>query len=79
MKGNMFKPRKFKIMEALATHRGAHVRFRGQWLVDAGFHVGARFTLTCPKAGTLILQVDQSNQTQQVLAKVMDQLKLGIA
>lgn len=51
------KTRTFKVMEAMATHGGAHLRFRGQWLREAGFHPGAAVTLTSLSPGVIELRV----------------------
>jgi hypothetical protein len=51
------KPRSYKVMEAMATEKGAHVRFRGQWLCQAGFHPGLHFTATPVSPGVLELRV----------------------
>jgi hypothetical protein len=49
-------PRHFTVMEPMATDRGAHLRFRGNWLVEAGFAPGDRFQLTNPEPGVLQLR-----------------------
>ena len=53
----LMKTRTFKVMEAMATEKGAHLRFRGQWLVEAGFHPGLVFTATPISPGLLELRV----------------------
>lgn len=51
--------RQFKVMAPLATQRaGAHVRFRGRWLCDAGFHPGMSFSVINPSPGVLELRVE---------------------
>src|ERR1035441_3644045 len=51
------KSRTFKVMEPMSTHAGAHLRFRGQWLREAGFHPGAAVILTSPSPGVIELRV----------------------
>jgi hypothetical protein len=51
------KTRHFKVMEPLATHPGAQLRFRGQWLITAGFQPGQTVQVTNPEPGKLELQV----------------------
>jgi hypothetical protein len=51
------KTRTFKVMEPMATETGAHLRFRGQWLCEAGFHPGLTFTATPVSPGVLELRV----------------------
>lgn len=54
------KLRTFKVMEAGFADRGAHLRFRGQWLVKAGFPPGAVFHCTNPEPGVLQLSIVNS-------------------
>jgi hypothetical protein len=51
------KTRRFKVMDAMATENGAHLRFRGRWLCEAGFHPGMSFTATPVSPGVLELRV----------------------
>jgi hypothetical protein len=51
------KTRKFKVMDSMATHDGAHLRFRGRWVCEAGFHPGMSFTATPVSPGVLELRV----------------------
>lgn len=51
------KVRTFKVMEPGFADRGAHIRFRGQWLVKAGFAPGALFHCENPAPGTLTLTI----------------------
>lgn len=56
------KVRTFKVMEPGFTDRGAHIRFRGNWLVDAGFAPGSIFTLTNPEPGVITLTVSRQEE-----------------
>jgi hypothetical protein len=50
-------PRNFKVMENLGDAKGSHLRFRGVYLVEAGFSPGASFTLSNIAPGKLLLEV----------------------
>jgi hypothetical protein len=56
------KTRTFKVMEAMATENGAHLRFRGQWLVEAGFHPGMTIDAICISPGVMELRVVSPNR-----------------
>lgn len=45
-------------MEGLAAQRGAHLRFRGQWLERAGFHPGMTITATVVSPSVMELRVN---------------------
>ena len=55
------KTRTFKVMEPLMTGAGAHLRFRGQWLVEAGFTPGMTVQASCLSPGVMELRVVSPN------------------
>jgi len=50
-------PRTFQVMEPLGDSPGAHLRFRGRWILAAGFKPGDTFVLSNPSPGKLVLEV----------------------
>lgn len=76
----MSAPRTFKVMEPLFHGTGAHLRFRGNWLREAGFHPGATFNLTNPEPGMLLLRVNGPAQlTAQDFKTVIERFeRMGV-
>jgi len=70
--------RKFRVMSPLATGVGSHLRFRGRWLVEAGFRPGERFTLTCPEPGKLVLQIDGPTDADKDFQAVFNRLDRAV-
>jgi hypothetical protein len=52
--------RGYKVMRPMMTGCGSHLRFRGKFLLRAGFTPGCRFDLICPRKGTLILTIREN-------------------
>ena len=70
----MSRTRTFKVMEPNMTGHGAELRFRGNWLLHAGFNPGARFTLTNPQPGVIQLRVNPAQVTLEDLVERADTL-----
>lgn len=59
----MFTPRRYKVMEGLASsHGGSHLRFRGKFLCSLGFNPGLTFLLTSPRQGVIHLELESPAQ-----------------
>jgi hypothetical protein len=70
--------RKFKVMELLGDSPGAHLRFRGQYLLEAGFHPGASFTMSNPSPGKLVLEVTAPLTDKDFLIALAPFNKIGL-
>ncbi len=58
----MMTLRKFTVLEPALGIPGSELRFRGQWLQDAGFHPGARVELMSLETGVIEIRLIQPTQ-----------------
>jgi hypothetical protein len=72
------KTRHFKIMEPLFGEGGAHLRFRGQWLCEAGFNPGQQIAVDQPHHGVLLLRVLPPSAAETQRQAALNQFALGL-